>query len=130
MIKQLLVGAALVAVAGTAVVLGVSAADANAKRPEQQKVTICHRTNSVTNPYVQITVSKSAVDGQGNNDHTHHTGPVAISKSFAELLKKFHHKWGDIIPPFDDYAGYNWGVAGQAIYNHGCNYVGDDGGDD
>lgn len=36
------------------------------------KVTICHRTNSDKNPYVLITVSAKAVDGEGNNDHTHH----------------------------------------------------------
>lgn len=38
----------------------------------EHKVTICHVTNSATNPYVVITVDVAAFDGQGANDHTHH----------------------------------------------------------
>ena len=36
------------------------------------KVTICHVTNSATNPYVVITIDVAAWDGEGANDHTHH----------------------------------------------------------
>ena len=35
-------------------------------------VTICHVTNSASNPYVLITVDVAAFDGEGKNDHTHH----------------------------------------------------------
>ena len=35
-------------------------------------VKICHRTDSDSNPYVFIEVSQDAVDGEGENDHTHH----------------------------------------------------------
>ena len=34
------------------------------------KVTICHVTNSATNPYVVITIDDAAWDGAGANDHT------------------------------------------------------------
>ncbi|HSX52936.1 MAG TPA: hypothetical protein VLF90_01020 [Patescibacteria group bacterium] len=89
----------------------------------ENKVTICHRTNSVTNPYVRITVDASAVDGQGNNDHTHHTGPVATSEEVAQALKDSKTKWGDIIPDAADGgvgAGLNWDSVGQAVFNNNC----------
>lgn len=62
------------------------------------KVTICHRTNSVTNRYRQITISYSAYDGNEDNDHTHHGGSWAYSEEYARELKKNHIKWGDIVP--------------------------------
>lgn len=91
--------------------------------PHNDKVTICHRTDSVTNPYNQITVDADAADGSGQNDHSHHTGPVATSQAVAQALKNAHIKWGDIIPPHDNYAGLNWTTGGQGVYNNGCNYV-------
>jgi hypothetical protein len=86
------------------------------------KVTICHRTDSVTNPYVQETVDQNAVDGVGGNDHFgQHTGPLASSTSVAQALKDAHTKWGDIIPPVDGVEdGLNWTTEGQAIYNNSC----------
>jgi hypothetical protein len=86
-----------------------------------QKVTLCHRTNSETNPYVRITVSiNSVVKGAG---HDGHNGPV-----FAAGMKAAHQKWGDIIPSFTyttktgstaTYGGKNW-PAGRAIVDAGC----------
>jgi ABC-type sugar transport system substrate-binding protein len=38
----------------------------------EHKVTICHVTNSASNPYVVITVDVAAFDGEGKNDHAHH----------------------------------------------------------
>lgn len=76
--KKLLIGCLLSAATLMAVPAPVSATG-------NEKVTICHRTNSETNPYVMITVSKKAVDGEGKNDHTHHVADE-------------QHPRGDIIP--------------------------------
>ena len=89
--------------------------------------TICHSTNSNTNPYVVITPNKNGdLDG-----HTHHTGPI-----WAPDLKAQHISWGDIIPPFDyndhgkpaHYAGMNWTDEGQAWFANGCAAPGGGGG--
>lgn len=119
-----------------AIILGVQlvlAANAGAVQPgqdDEHKVTICHRTNSVTNPYVRITVDYSAADGatgKGNNDHTHHLGPVfdfAADPSVAYPTPRNGDQWGDIIPPYTydngSFAGLNWTEAGQAVWNAEC----------
>lgn len=113
------------ALAFVAVALGavLSTAQAEGDNNLENKVTICHRTNSVTNPYEKISVDKSAVDGQGKNDHTHHTGPVATSQQYAQELKDNKTKWGDIIPDAANGgvgSGLNWTTEGQAIYNNEC----------
>jgi hypothetical protein len=86
---------------------------------KNDKQTICHATNSNTNPYVVITPNKDGdVDG-----HAKHTGPI-----WAADLKAQHISWGDIIPPFDyndhgtdaHYPGQNWTAEGQAWFNNGC----------
>ena len=86
------------------------------------KVTICHASNAATNPYVLEDVPLSSVDGEGNNDHTLHTGPIAVSVEHATQLKADDIQWGDIIPPFGDYAGLNWDETGEAIFENGCQY--------
>ena len=70
--------------------LAITATSASAEVVEQ--VTICHRTNANSNPYVEITPDVAGVlDG-----HADHTGPL-----WDPTLKAQHIKWGDIIPPFD-----------------------------
>lgn len=120
MINKLLLAAALV-LTPVAMNQNVLAQPGN-----NDKVTICHRTNSVKNPYVKITVSKNAVDGQGGNgDHyAEHQGPVATSPAVAQQLKDNKTEWGDIIPPVPGaHNGLNWTAEGQAMYNNNCNYV-------
>lgn len=98
------------------------------------KVTICHRTNSVTNPYVMPTVDFSAANGtiQGGPDHTGHAGPVfdfdALDAPGFETTypkPRSGDQWGDIIPPvpFGEgqlTTGMNWTEEGQAVLAAGC----------
>lgn len=83
--------------------------------PDSDKVTICHRTNSDTNPYVQITPATAGVA----NGHDGHAGPI-----YTPALAAAGTKWGDIIPPYVfrgvQYPGQNWTAEGQALYNNGC----------
>ena len=39
---------------------------------DSHKITICHVTNSATNPFVIIEVDVAAFDGEGKNDHSQH----------------------------------------------------------
>lgn len=110
-------------------IVGVASATQQTN-PEKKKVTICHRTNSVTNPYRKITVSENAADGISGNTGPHadhygrHKGPLAESLAKAQELKENKAKWGDIIPPVaGKHSGLNWTAKGQAIYNNNCNYV-------
>lgn len=110
------------------VIIGMVASPALATQPTEtgHKVTICHRTHSDTNPYVQITVDiASAGYGLGKGDHfAEHKGPV------WELgLKEQHIEWGDIIPPYEYqpedgdlfvFPGYNWTDAGIDFYENDC----------
>ena len=105
-----------------------------ATRPTQpqgeHKVTICHATNSASNPYEMPTVDYAAVDGEGGqSDHMHHhgTGVIPSSEAHAEQIKKDGQgqegKWDDIIPPVPGVTpGLNWTALGQAIWNNDCNY--------
>jgi hypothetical protein len=88
------------------------------------KITICHATSSVQNPYVEITVSVHAADGmsdghEGGDHFGRHEGPV-----FDTSMEQ-GDDWGDIIPSVDNegnampLGGMNW-PAGQAILEAGC----------
>ncbi len=79
-----------------------------------EKVRICHRTNAVVNPYNSIEVFRSAVDGFGANDHTHHTGPI-----FDPETMENGDDWGDIIPPHPGNS-LNWTAEGEEIWGNGC----------
>lgn len=90
---------------------------------QDDKVTICHGTDSVTHPYTTPTVDVASATAEG---HASHTGPIATSQTVAQDLKDDHIQWGDIIPPFPTsgvVGGLNWTTEGEAIYNNGCNYV-------
>lgn len=56
------------------------------------KVTICHATDSATNPYVKETISVAAA----YNSHIlkEHTGPVWSAELPVDT------RWGDIVPSF------------------------------
>jgi hypothetical protein len=124
MLKKLTVAAILVVSAVSMVgIATVNNASAAVVRPP--KVTICHRTNAVVNPYNEISVNQSSVDGVAGNsgnqpDHySEHQGPI-----FDAAIHNNGDDWGDIIPPVAPYhTGLNWTVEGQAIYNNGCKPV-------
>lgn len=118
---------------------GFGTATASAAQPD--KVTICHRTNSTTNPYVQETVAVSSVDGNAANDNgqgdhlAEHTGPV-WDPTVTYPAPHNGDQWGDIIPPLyddgtpDGLPSLNWvnqdgspNALGQAIFYNGCNPV-------
>jgi hypothetical protein len=93
---------------------------AQAGAAPQEKVTICHSSNSVANPYNQQTVNEDSIVMPNGSPTGHgvHTGPVYPQPN-----------WGDIIPPFtysndrggtSVYPGMNWDTDGQAIWNGGC----------
>jgi LPXTG-motif cell wall-anchored protein len=111
------VGIAVIVCGAMVVVMGVASPGAHATPPRpEHKITLCHRTDSYTNPYVSITVDVASVLHHG---HDGHGGPVF----FAGIPK--HQKWGDIIPPFnfgsgEIYGGKNWTSDGTVVFNRGC----------
>lgn len=121
---------ALAAVTPLLALLVVAPTTSSATAPSGHKVTICHRTNADTHPYVQETVdiaSSGYLQAGHNGDPSGkkgHTGPV-----WNPTLKAQGIAWGDIIPPYVytassgkvfTYVGYNWTTAGRAIYDNGC----------
>lgn len=102
---------------GALMVVAPSAGADGHEPPTVDKVTICHRTNAVTNPYRMIEVSVDSIDGSlgdGLHDHTGHGGPAFdATKTYQRPLSP--DAWGDIIPPYqwgphedDFFPGLNW----------------------
>ena len=68
-----IISSPVLAVAALATALIAAPASATPKDAGgEHKITICHVTNSATNPYVIIEVDVAAFDGEGKNDHAHH----------------------------------------------------------
>jgi len=134
--RKLFAGAGLISMLFGAlmVVAPTGAGASNGTFPDSgvHKVTICHRTNSVTNPYVTPTVDFSAVDGslQGGPNHMIHAGDpfdFSANPTTKYPTPRNGNQWGDIIPPVpynvswnDDgtwsgswTTGRNWGLGGQ-----------------
>lgn len=110
--------ALMVGLAGTLATLKPTSASAAA-----QKITICHRTNSIKNPYTVNKVDADSVDGNLGNDngkgdhYVNHVGPIADPQTMTN-----GDDWGDIIPPIPGvHQGLNWTEQGQAIYRNNCN---------
>jgi hypothetical protein len=109
-------------VLGAAMMVGALAfaTTALATPPNDHKVTICHATNSDTNPYVMETVDIAST-GYVKAGHVDHTGPI-----WYEGAKDAHVKWGDIIPSYIyqptsfTFPGLNWTDEGEAIWDNDC----------
>jgi hypothetical protein len=114
-----LLGAIAIVLGAIVTVLGLATTAGATKPNPAHKITLCHRTDSYSNPYVVITVDIASVKFEGHNGHD---GP-----GFFPGIPK-HEKWGDIIPPFDfgsngSYPGKNWTAAGIAIFDHQCQVI-------
>ena len=119
-----LVGRLALAAGAGLLLAGVMSGSASATRPDpdtgDHKVTICHATNSGTNPYVLIEVDYAAVDSAGGSDHMSHDWDGVVWYPGA---KDEGVRWTDIIPPVEDVTpGLGWTAEGQAIWNNGCEY--------
>lgn len=90
---------------------------------KEEKIKICHATDSHTNPYTNPEVDPDAVDGDLGNDngqgdhYMEHNGPV-----WYEGIPD--HSWGDIIPPVEGvHQGKNWTEEGQRVHGNGCSFI-------
>lgn len=94
------------------------------------KVDICHRTNSVSNPYNKNNVDENAADGVAGNsngntpDHFgEHKGPL-FDPANPPPPPHNGDQWGDIIPPIvGAHSGLNWTTQGQVVWANNCEYV-------
>lgn len=88
---------------------------------ENDKVTICHRTNSTTNPYVRITVAASSI--YKNAGHYGHDEIYNGNHVFDSTVDYPNNKkdWGDIIPADptgkNRWAPLNMTTLGKKIYD-------------
>ena len=119
--------AVTIALMFAALVSGIASGQAS-----DPKVTLCHRTNSVTNPYNLQTVAESALNDppNANSDHLHHGGDPFDFTADPDVKyppPRNGEQWGDIVPPFDENGNprpdtslvLNW-PSGQAIFEAGC----------
>lgn len=115
------------AIAGVAIIgatLVAAVAPAGATPSPGHKVTICHATDSATNPYVEITVD-IASSGYVKAGHADHIGPVPTSQADVDQFKADGIHWGDVIPAYHydptnfDYPGLNV-PEGQFLLDNGC----------
>lgn len=126
--KRITLGASLVLAFASLIGLVQTQQTSAVSVDNEDKVTICHRTNSTSNPYNQNDVALDSVNGDGGNDngngdHSKHLGPVWDANTNYPAPHN-GDQWGDIIPPVPGRPnGLNWTAAGQAIYNNGCNYA-------
>jgi hypothetical protein len=130
--RKMKIGLATVASGLFLAVVGLSVSPAEAV-PRSNKVTICHRTNSTSNPYRIISISFNAANGELQGpDHTGHTGPVfdysadPSDPDYPYNPPMNGDEWGDIIPPYawvgGSYPGSaNWTEGGLEIWAEGCN---------
>lgn len=109
----------LLVVSAIALVLSPAIPQAALAVSSRETITICHATNSHSNPYNSQNPSKTADAG----GHDGHEGEI--------WYEGIEEDWGDIIPPFDydggSYPGKNW-VTGEAIWNNDCEIPEPDGG--
>jgi hypothetical protein len=117
---RLTAGVGLIGLVGFTAILTLPSVSAT----NSDKVTVCHRLASPTDPYTAATIDiREAAAGSATNpdDHSDHSGPV-FTPGMAS-------GWGDIIPPVTDEGsgitlpGYNWDATGQAIWNADCNVI-------
>lgn len=133
----------LVVLAFATVAVSIDGTSVAAPNQPSSKVTICHRTHSVTNPYRRITVARSSIIGGSNSKHGSSNGAhnqwsvsrFGNSLTQAPALNVFSpshtytpasdKKWGDIVPNVDvsgnaisgNFSGLNYSGDGLAIYN-------------
>lgn len=90
------IAGATASLTGLLVLSGAVAPAAAAQAPgNEDNITICHRTNSNGNPYIEITTDSSGQNG-GTDHFFEHEGPLWTPELKAQKIE-----WGDVIPPSD-----------------------------